>query len=118
MEPTDWDSDVSGDSIDFIDEFCNDDLPESIRPLLGDPYFLQELCALPPFWRLRDAIGDREMDEWEDDLKATFWRMARTCPSNSSVSSNDIAMAILESLYSRRGLLTNLPAFHALSALE
>ena len=49
MEPTDWESDVSGDSIDFPDEFCNDDLPESIRPLLGDPYFLQDLCALPPF---------------------------------------------------------------------
>ena len=56
MEPTDWESDVSGDSIDFIDEFCNDDLPESIRPLLGDPYFLQEVCALAPFLQLRDEI--------------------------------------------------------------
>ena len=116
MEPTDWESDVSGDSIDFIDEFCNDDLPESIRPLLGDPYFLQELCALPPFWQLGDAIGDNEKDGWLGDLKATFLRMARTCPSNSSVSSNDIATAILDSLYSCRGLLTNLPAFNALSA--
>ena len=70
MEPTDLESDFSGDSIDFPDELCNDDLPESIRPLLGDPYFLQELCALPPFWQLGDAIGDTEVDECLGDLKA------------------------------------------------